>query len=29
MHMVGRHHIEGYTADVIATHLKAAYDEFC
>ena len=29
MHMVERHHIEGRTADMIATHLKAAYDEFC
>lgn len=29
VHMVERHHIEGRTADMIATHLKAAYDEFC
>ena len=29
MHMVERHHIEGRTAEMIATHLKAAYDEFC
>ena len=27
--MVERHHIEGNTADAIATHLKAAFDEFC
>lgn len=29
VHMVERHHIEGRTAEMIATHLKAAYDEFC
>ena len=29
MHMVERHHIEGRTAEMIAEHLKAAYDEFC
>ena len=28
VHMVERHHIEGRTAEMIATHLKAAYDEF-
>jgi len=29
VHMVERHHIEGHAADLIAEHLKAAYDEFC
>jgi len=29
VHMVERHHIEGRTADMLAEHLKAAYDEFC
>ncbi len=29
VHFVERHHIEGRTADMIATHLKSAYDEFC
>lgn len=29
MHMVERHHIEGRTADMIAEHLKAAFEEFC
>ena len=29
VHMVERHHIEGRTAEMIATLLKAAYDEFC
>ena len=29
VHMIERHHIEGRTAEMIATHLKAAYDEFC
>ena len=29
VHMVERHHIEGRTADMVAEHLKAAYDEFC
>ena len=29
VHMLERHHIEGRTAEMIAEHLKAAYDEFC
>ena len=29
VHMVERHHIEGRTAEMVAEHLKAAYDEFC
>ena len=29
MHMIERHHIEGRTADMIAEHLKTAFDEFC
>ena len=29
VHLVERHHIEGRTADMIAEHLKMAYDEFC
>lgn len=29
VHMVERHHIEGRTAEMIAEHLKAAFDEFC
>ena len=29
MHMVERHHIEGRSAEMIAEHLKAAFDEFC
>ena len=29
VHMVGRHHIEGRTPDMIAENLKAAYDEYC
>ena len=29
VHMVERHHIEGHTAEMIASHLKATYDEFC
>jgi putative YphP/YqiW family bacilliredoxin len=28
-HMVERHHIEGRTADMIATHLNAMFEEFC
>ncbi|HUH35067.1 MAG TPA: BrxA/BrxB family bacilliredoxin [Moheibacter sp.] len=28
VHMVERHHIEGYPAEVIAENLKAAYNEF-
>jgi len=27
--MVERHHIEGRTAEMIADHLKMAFDEFC
>lgn len=29
VHFVERHHIEGRNADMIAEHLKMAYDEFC
>ena len=29
MHMIERHHIEGRSAEMIAEHLKAAFDEFC
>ena len=29
VHLVERHRIEGYTANMIAEHLKAAYDQFC
>lgn len=29
MHMVERHHIEGRTADMIAEHLKTAFEEYC
>lgn len=29
VHFVERHHIEGRSADMIAEHLKMAYDEFC
>jgi putative YphP/YqiW family bacilliredoxin len=29
VHMVERHHIEGRSAQMIADHLKAAFDEFC
>lgn len=29
MHMIERHHIEGRTADMIAEHLKTAFEEFC
>ena len=29
VHMLERHHIEGRTAEMIASHLKMAYDEFC
>jgi putative YphP/YqiW family bacilliredoxin len=29
VHFVERHHIEGRTADMIAEHLKSAYEEFC
>ena len=29
VHMIERHHIEGRTAEMIADHLKMAFDEFC
>lgn len=29
VHFVERHHIEGRSAQMIADHLKMAYDEFC
>ena len=29
VHFVERHHIEGRNADMIAEHLKMAYNEFC
>jgi putative YphP/YqiW family bacilliredoxin len=29
IHFVERHHIEGRTADMIATHLKMVFDELC
>ncbi|MFN5183248.1 MAG: BrxA/BrxB family bacilliredoxin [Bacteroidota bacterium] len=29
VHFVERHHIEGRNADMIAEHLKMAYEEFC
>lgn len=29
VHMIERHNIEGRTADMIATNLKQAYDQFC
>jgi putative YphP/YqiW family bacilliredoxin len=29
LHMIERHHIEGRTADMIAEHLKTAFEEFC
>ena len=29
VHMVERHHIEGRTHDMISSHLKMVYDEFC
>jgi len=29
VHMLERHHIEGFSADQIATNLKAAFDENC
>jgi putative YphP/YqiW family bacilliredoxin len=29
VHFIERHHIEGRTADMIAEHLKSAYEEFC
>lgn len=29
VHFLERHHIEGRTAEMIAEHLKTAYNEFC
>ncbi|MCB9225011.1 MAG: BrxA/BrxB family bacilliredoxin [Crocinitomicaceae bacterium] len=29
VHFIERHHIEGRSAEMIADHLKSAYDEFC
>ena len=29
VHFVERHHIEGFSAEMIAENLKAAYEEFC
>jgi putative YphP/YqiW family bacilliredoxin len=29
VHFLERHHIEGGTAQMIASNLEAAYDEFC
>lgn len=29
VHFIERHHIEGRSADMIAEHLKQAYEEFC
>jgi putative YphP/YqiW family bacilliredoxin len=29
VHFVERHHIEGRSAEMIANHLKAVYEEFC
>ena len=29
VHFIERHHLEGRTADMIAEHLKSAYEEFC
>ena len=29
VHFVERHHIEGRTADMIANHLTAVFDEYC
>lgn len=29
VHFVERHHIEGRSAEMIAEHLKMAYDEYC
>lgn len=29
VHFVERHHIEGRSAEMIADHLKMAYDEYC
>ncbi len=29
VHFVERHHIEGRTAEMIADHLKMAYEEYC
>jgi putative YphP/YqiW family bacilliredoxin len=29
VHMIERHMIEGRTADMVADHLKAVYEEYC
>jgi putative YphP/YqiW family bacilliredoxin len=29
VHFIERHHIEGRSAQMIAEHLKATYEEFC
>ncbi len=29
VHMVERHHIEGRSAEIIATHLEGVFEEFC
>ncbi|HXC06882.1 MAG TPA: BrxA/BrxB family bacilliredoxin, partial [Bacteroidia bacterium] len=29
VHFVERHHIEGRSAQMIADHLKTAFDEYC
>jgi putative YphP/YqiW family bacilliredoxin len=29
VHFIERHHIEGRSAEMIADHLKAAYEEYC
>jgi putative YphP/YqiW family bacilliredoxin len=29
VHFIERHHIEGRSADMIAAHLKAAFEEYC
>ena len=29
VHMVERHHIEGRSAELIATHLEGVFEEFC
>src|SRR5436190_19868035 len=29
VHFIERHHIEGRSAEMIAEHLKAAYEEYC
>jgi putative YphP/YqiW family bacilliredoxin len=29
VHFIERHHIEGFSADMIASNLQAAFDEYC